>query len=62
MLNKSILEISKELDGRFRQIHRACIVNKDRVNQFNWSKGYFQLDNGEKVDLCSKNYKENINV
>lgn len=60
LLNKSILEISKELDNRFKQVHRACIVNKDRVNLFNWSKGYFILDNGEKVDLCSKNFKENI--
>lgn len=60
LLNKSILEISKELDERFQQVHRACIVNKDRVNLFNWSKGYFVLDNGEKVDLCSKSFKENI--
>lgn len=60
LLNKSILEISKELDERFKQIHRACIVNVDRVNIFNWSKGYFELDTGEKVDLCSKSFKGNI--
>ncbi|MDD4188385.1 MAG: LytTR family transcriptional regulator DNA-binding domain-containing protein [Bacilli bacterium] len=60
LLNKTILEISKELDDRFKQIHRACIVNIDRVNMFNWSKGYFELDNGEKVNLCSKNFRKNI--
>lgn len=61
LLNMSILDILNELDDRFKQIHRACIVNKERVNLFNWSKGYFVLDTGEQVDLCSKNFKENVN-
>lgn len=60
LLNKPISEILNELDDRFKQIHRACIVNKERVNLYNWSEGYFILDNGEKVDLCSKMFKGNV--
>lgn len=56
-LNKNINELLKELDGRFRQVHRSCIVNTDKVNLYNWAKGYFVLDNNDKVDLLSKKYR-----
>ncbi|MDD2505235.1 MAG: LytTR family transcriptional regulator DNA-binding domain-containing protein [Bacilli bacterium] len=61
LLNKPISEVLTELDERFVQVHRACIVNKERVNLYNWSKGFFILDNGKQVDLCSKTFKDNIN-
>ncbi len=48
------------LDNRFMMVHRACIVNMDRVEVFNWSKGYFVLDTGEKVHLLSKKYKKEV--
>lgn len=60
LISMSITEIIKKLDGRFKQIHRACIVNDERVNIYNWSKGYFVLDTKEKIDMCSKNYKDKI--
>lgn len=61
LINMSIKDILKKLDSRFKQIHRACIVNTNRVNIFNWPKGYFILDTNEQVDMCSKKYKDNIN-
>jgi len=61
-VNKTLLEILDELDQRFKQVHRACVVNTDRVQLYDWCEGYFILDNKEKVELCSKNYKENLNV
>lgn len=48
-----------KLDDRFRQVHRACIVNNDYVQEYNWSQGYFILSTGEKVDMCSKNFRNN---
>lgn len=60
IINMSIKDILKKLDNRFKQIHRACVVNTDRVNMYNWPKGYFILDTNEKVDMCSKKYKVNI--
>ncbi len=58
ILSKSISEILSELDNRFKQVHRACIVNDQRVNLYNWTKGYFILDNGDQIDLCSKGFRE----
>lgn len=60
IVKMALNQILKKLDNRFKQVHRGCIVNTNRVNKFNWSKGYFILDNNEKVDMCSKIYKENI--
>lgn len=48
------------LDGRFKMVHRACVVNLDRVEEFNWSKGYFILDTGEKVHMLSKKFKKEV--
>ena len=55
-----LMPISKcleKLDGRFKMVHRACIVNSDRVVKYNWNKKYFILDNGAEVYLLSKKYK-----
>lgn len=59
-LNITLTEVTKLLDGRFAQSHRACITNRQRVHQWNWPKGYFILDNGEKVELLSKKYKKEV--
>lgn len=48
------------LDERFKMVHRACIVNVERVQVFNWAKGYFVLDTGEKVSMLSKKYKKEV--
>lgn len=48
------------LDSRFKIVHRACVVNLDRVEAFNWTKGYFVLDTGEKVHMLSKKYKKEV--
>lgn len=60
--NLSISETLLKLDERFKQIHRACIVNTNKVSCYNWNEGYFVLCNGKKIDLCSKNYKEDSSV
>ena len=62
IINMTIAEILKELDSRFKQVHRACVVNTERVNMYHWCKGYFILDNNQRVDLCSKLFKEKLNV
>lgn len=57
LVNKNINQIIEELDERFIQVHRSCIVNKNRVNVYNWTGGYFILDTNEKVNMLSKKYK-----
>lgn len=59
-VNLNISDIIERLDTRFKQIHRACIVNDDRVTLYNWSQGFFILDTKEIVNMCSKNYKDNV--
>lgn len=59
-INLSVTEALDYLDDRFKIVHRACIVNLDHVEAFNWSKGYFALDNGEKVYMLSRKYKKEL--
>ena len=59
-LNMTLTDVTKLLDDRFAQTHRACIANRQRVHQWNWPKGYFILDNGQKVELLSKKYKKEV--
>ena len=55
-----VQEILDYLDSNFTMVHRACIVNKNRVHKYNWKDKYFVLDNGEKVDMLSKKYKKDV--
>lgn len=57
LINKNINELVYELDERFRQVHRSCIVNTDKVHLYNWAKGYFVLENTDRVELLSKKYR-----
>lgn len=59
-INKTLEEMLTELDERFEQVHRSCIVNTARVSKYNWSTGDFILDTSEKVPLLSKKYKEKV--
>ena len=59
-INKTLEEMLTELDERFEQVHRSCIVNTARVSKYNWSTGDFILDTSEKVSLLSKKYKEKV--
>lgn len=60
MINKNIIDIIDELDNRFKQVHRSCIVNTNRVNLYKWNNGSFILDNKEEVFMLSKNFKDQI--
>ncbi len=47
-------------DKRFIQIHRACIVNSNKVNFYNWTNGQITFNNNKIIEYCSKTYKNNI--
>lgn len=59
-INLSVTDSLNYLDDRFKLVHRACIVNTDRVEAYNWSKGFFILDTGEKVPMLSRKYKKEL--
>lgn len=52
-----IKEILPMLDNRFKQCHRSCIVNIQRIQEKNFKDGYFMLDSGEQVYMLSKKFK-----
>ena len=56
---KQALEI---LDDRFKQVHKSCIVNTNRVTKYNWSKSKFTLDTKKTVPLLSRKYMENVKI
>ena len=37
-MSLSIQDTLEKLDNRFKLVHRACIVNLDRVQKFNWKE------------------------
>lgn len=59
-INMGLKDVFYLLDERFKQVHRACLVNTQRTQKFDWSHNSFILDNGISINLLSKHYKENI--
>jgi two-component system response regulator AgrA len=59
-IGMTVQEMLELLDDRFKQCHRACIVNTERVHKYEWNDGYFQLDTKEEVDLLSKRFKKEV--
>lgn len=59
-INMDLKDTFYLLDNRFRQVHRACVVNTTRTEKFDWSNNSFILDNGEEINMLSKHYKDNI--
>lgn len=51
-----ISKLFESLDKRFIQTHRACYVNKERVECFNKSLKDITFDNGVKIDLISSRF------
>lgn len=58
LLNMTIQEALTKLDERFIQVHRACIVNNERIEKYNWAEGYFTTDKGEDIYMLSKNFRK----
>ena len=56
----TIPEMLELLDERFKQCHRSCIVNVDRVQKFNWNNNSFLLDNKEEIPMLSKKFKKEV--
>lgn len=56
-VSKTISSMIEELDERFIQTNRACIVNKDNIEHIKWKEGYFSYEK-EKIYLVSEKYKK----
>ena len=58
LVSMTFQNLLEKLDSRFMQIHRACVVNDERIRLYNWNEGYFELDNTEKVYMLSKSFRK----
>lgn len=56
----TIPEMLGLLDNRFKQCHRSCIVNTDRVQKYEWNESYFVLDNKNEIDMLSKKFRKEV--
>lgn len=58
--NVSLTQLKDELNEDFIQTHRCCIINKERVVEYNKRAKTIVFDNGEKIDLISRDFKGEI--
>ena len=59
-VNKSLMELKELGKSKFKQIHRGCLVNEDRITKIDVKNRKVMLDNGEIISSLSPNYKEEI--
>ena len=59
-VRKTMNEIIGMLDYRFKQTHRACFVNEERIFKIDKSKRIITFDNNDTIDLLSDKYKGSI--
>lgn len=57
IVNKTLIELKNMLDNRFVYAHRACIVNYDRISQFDKKNKTILFDNNMGTDLVSSRFK-----
>lgn len=57
VLNKPLIELKRMVDNRFVYCHRACIVNFDRIVQFDQKNRTILFDNGMGIDLVSSRFR-----
>lgn len=59
-IRDSLVSISKKLDQRFYQTHRACFINIDKVKKVDFIKGIIYFENNKNIDYLSRNYKKGL--
>lgn len=59
-INKKLAEMVELLSDDFKQSHRSCIVNMDRVVSINYAKKVILFDNGKEIDLISPNFRKEV--
>ena len=58
--SKSLNEVSEMLNGNFKQSHRSCLINLNRVSKIDKKNNIIEFDSGIKTDLLSDSFKKVI--
>lgn len=53
-------EIGPYLDERFKMSHRACLVNTERIESYDWQHKMLYFDSGITIPYLSKKYRSNL--
>ena len=56
----SLDKLKHILPPYFKQSHRACIVNTQRITKINYAKKIISFDNGVKYDMIGDKYKKEL--
>lgn len=59
-IRESLQSLITKLDPRFRQSHRACYINKDKVTSIDFKNNMIYFDNDTSTDYLSRNYKKDL--
>lgn len=59
-VNFSLASLKNFLNSSFVQTHRCCIINKERVMEYNKRARLIIFDNGESINLVSRDFKGEI--
>lgn len=59
-VGRTLTDLLEELGSNFKQSHRACIVNMERILKFNKKAKEITFDNGEKIDLVNDDFKKEV--
>lgn len=59
-IRESLSKLISNLDNRFYQTHRACYVNKDKINTVDFKNNIVYFENDKTTDYLSRNYKKGL--
>lgn len=59
-VNVSLSKIKEELDERFYESHRSCIVNTDKIDRIEWKTNQIYFKNGDMIDLIARDKRRGL--
>lgn len=59
-VGKTMNEMIQELGPNFYLSHRSCLVNLGKIKTVNWKDNIIHFDNGEVIDLLSRDRKKGL--
>ena len=59
-VRETLTDIVKKLDKRFMQTHRACFVNKEKIESVDFKNSIIYFVNDTSTDYLSRNFKKEL--
>ena len=59
-VNRSLSEMLVEVGSKFKQSHRACIINMERFRKMDKRKKLITFDSGDTIDLVNDDFKKEL--